>query len=93
MKEGEGDMRIIITDDNEMNESYERDFCGCDKAKELIDRLSKVSGVKILVIGEKGREEYLTIPETLIEEAGLEDEELMVVSSEGKIEICPAEDF
>ena len=86
-------MRIIITDDNEMNESYERDFCGCDKAKELIDRLSKVSDIKILVIGEKENEKYITVPQTLINEAGLNGDELMVVSSEGKIEICPAEDF
>ena len=86
-------MRIIITDDNEMNESYERDFCGCDKANELIDRLSKVSDIKILVIGEKENEKYITVPQTLINEAGLNGDELMVVSSEGKIEICPAEDF
>ena len=86
-------MKIIITDDKEMNENGERDFRICDKVRELIDRLSKVSNIKILVIGEKENEEYITVPQTLINEAGLISDELMVVSSEGKIEICPAEDF
>lgn len=86
-------MKIIITDDKEMNEDGERDFRICDRVNELIDRLSKVSDIKILVIGEKENEEYITVPQTLINEAGLNGDELMVVSSEGKIEICPAEDF
>lgn len=93
MKEGKPHMKIIITDDKEMNEDGERDFRICDRVNELIDRLSKVSDIKILVIGEKENEEYITVPQTLINEAGLNGDELMVVSSEGKIEICPAEDF
>lgn len=93
MKEGKNHMKIIITDDKEMNEDGERDFRICDRVNELIDRLSKVSDIKILVIGEKENEEYITVPQTLINEAGLNGDELMVVSSEGKIEICPAEDF
>ena len=86
-------MKIIITDDKEMNEDGERDFRICDRVNELIDRLSKVSDIKIRVTGEKENEKYITVPQTLINEAGLNGDELMVVSSEGKIEICPAEDF
>ena len=93
MKEGKNHTKIIITDDKEMNEDGERDFRICDRVNELIDRLSKVSDIKILVIGEKENEKYITVPQTLINEAGLNGDELMVVSSEGKIEICPAEDF
>lgn len=79
-------MRIIITDDSDNT----RDFCNGCEVKELINRLSEVSDVKVLNVG---NEEYIIIPEKLIDEAGLCDEELMVVSSDGKIEICPAEDF
>ena len=39
MKEGKNHMKIIITDDKEMNEDGERDFHICDRVNELIDRL------------------------------------------------------